>query len=175
MIARIRIAGRLGILVAVMALFLLAVAGVGMRGMSSIAAGLKTVYEDRTEPLVQLGTIERGLFKIRVRVLKMLEQEKINEPLMAEIRAVETTIGKEWKDYSTTYMDAEEKALAGKVENGIAAYLAAKDEVLRLLAAGEMEKGRALANGETLQRFLAADDLVVQDIDLQARVAKQEY
>lgn len=54
----LRIYKRLFILVAFMAVFLIAVAGVGMQGMSNILSGLKTVYEDRTICLVQLGIIQ---------------------------------------------------------------------------------------------------------------------
>jgi methyl-accepting chemotaxis protein len=175
MIARIRIAGRLGILVAITAVFMIVVAGVGMRGMSAIESGLKTVYEDRTLPLVQLGGIERDLFRIRVRVLKMLDTGIIDDRLMGEVRSEDAAIDAAWRDYASTFMEADEKAIATELETRLRDYRNSRDRVLRLLESKNVDQARELANGETLRAFLALDDVLVKDIELQERVAKREY
>ena len=67
MLTNLRIGARLSILVATMLVLVALVVTLGHLGMARINAGLKTVYEDRTVCLVQLGNIERDLFQIRVR------------------------------------------------------------------------------------------------------------
>ena len=53
----LKISTRLIILVSVLATILVAVGGIGLWGMRQSNAALKSVYEDRTIPAVQLGDI----------------------------------------------------------------------------------------------------------------------
>jgi methyl-accepting chemotaxis protein len=177
MFARMRISGRLAVLTVTMGIFLAVVAAVGLQGMSSILAGLKTVYEDRTVCIVQLSTIQRDLFRIRVRVLTMLDGATTAEQtqMMTEIRAFDTQIDQQWKDYISTYLDPEEKPLADDIEKRLASYREIKATVVDHIAKGDIEHARTLSHNDATPRFLALDDAVGKDVALQERIARQEY
>ena len=57
MFGNLTIKTRLVLLISFMAALLLVIGGIGLSGMGKTDAGLKTVYEDRTVPLMDLGRI----------------------------------------------------------------------------------------------------------------------
>ncbi|MGE5504964.1 MAG: methyl-accepting chemotaxis protein [Actinomycetota bacterium] len=176
MFSGMRMGGRLTILTAVMAVFLVAVAAVGLSGMSSILAGLKTVYEDRTICLAQLSTVQRDLFRIRIRIMSMFDTDAAQRArLLEDMAAFDKEIDQVWKEYYDTTLTPEEKVLADDLVVRLAAYREVKTRVLGLFAGGDDAGARALLTSEGTQRFLPLDKVVGELVALQERVAKQEY
>jgi len=176
MIARIRIGGRLAILTAAMGVFLVVVAGVGIAGMSSILAGLKTVYEDRTVCLVQLGIIQRDVYRIRLAVRIMADAEPARLPqFMEEIDRSEREIDAQWKDYTSTYLTPDEKLIADRIEATLAAYRAVRKQVTAFILAGDMDKAKPMMAGDGTTTVTALFQAIEDDIALQDNVAKAEY
>ena len=66
MIRNITIKTRLTFILSFMAVLMLGIGIVGLYGMGKTEAGLKTVYEDRTIPLGQVGNIESMLLENRL-------------------------------------------------------------------------------------------------------------
>ena len=176
MIANVRIAGRLAFLTLSMGIFLVAVAAVGMHGMSSILAGLKTIYEDRTVCLVQLGTIQRDIYRIRLAVRTMADGDAAGYArLMADIDASEREIDAQWKDYIDTYLAPEEKPIADRIATALADYRSARNRITDLIITGDVETARRAMDGETSAKAAVLLQAIEDDIALQDRIAKAEY
>ena len=174
-LSSLRISTRLIMLTAVGGVFLLGAIIVGYLGTSDLLASLRTVYEDRTVCLVQLGTVERNLFRIRVRILKMLDTLQFDKALADEIKTEESSIRDQWKEYLSTYLIDEEKVISVDLDRELSYYLSAKDNVLKNMSDGDFDAANRLVNGEVLKHFLVLDDLITKDIELQERVAKEEF
>ncbi|ARJ65064.1 hypothetical protein WV31_05005 [Magnetospirillum sp. ME-1] len=174
-LSNLRISMRLSILTGVLCIALVTTIFLGRSGMSSILNSLHTVYEDRTVCLVQLGTMQRNLFRIRVRILKMLDMNAYDATMVAQIADAEEVINKEWKTYLTTELAPDEKIIADKIKAALPDYLSAKNQVIELLKANDLDKATSLANGPVLQKFMYLDDQIVANIELQERIAKEEY
>ncbi|WP_050750744.1 bacteriohemerythrin [Paramagnetospirillum magneticum] len=174
-LSNLRISMRLSILTGVLCIALVTTIFLGRSGMLSILNSLHTVYEDRTVCLVQLGTMQRNLFRIRVRLLKMLDLNAYDATMVAQIADAEEIINKEWKAYLTTELAAEEKVIADKIKTALPDYLSEKNKVIELLKANDPDKATSLANGPALQKFMHLDEQIVANIELQERIAKEEY
>ena len=177
MFHNLRIGARLYILVAAMLLLVAVVVGLGYRGMGQVNASLKTVYEDRTVCLVQLGTIERDVFRIRFRWLNLMSGMSVAERdrLMREMGDMDQEIAATWKAYMATYLDPEEKAIAAEIEAGITAYHTVRERALALYVAGDTDAAWALSRAEGTPIFTKLEDAIVRDIALQDRISQQEY
>jgi methyl-accepting chemotaxis protein len=177
MLKNLRIGARLSILLAVMVVLVAVVLGLGLRGMGMINASLKTVYEDRTVALVQLGIVERDLYAIRVSLYGILSGGALVDRAQAlrNIEGWDREIDAQWKEYLSTYLAPEEKPLAAEIDTRLGEYRAVRQQVMDFLAADVTEAAYALAVGEAAPRFQALEAAIVKDIALQDRIAKQEY
>jgi len=97
MFGNLTIKSRLTILISFMAALLLVIGGIGLSGMSKTEAGLKTVYEDRTVPLMDLG-----------RIIDMANRTRTNATVAATapwadvaIRPIRTRSSWTWKSTSS--------------------------------------------------------------------------
>ena len=109
-----KISTRLTLLIALFSSLLLIVGTLGLRGISSSNAALKTVYEDRVIALGQLEKVSRLVLRNRVLVTDAL-LERTPEDLRNNLREFDLNlleIDKQWKEYAATYLTPEEKKLA---------------------------------------------------------------
>ncbi|WP_318014090.1 methyl-accepting chemotaxis protein [Paucibacter sp. TC2R-5] len=109
-----KISTRLLLLLAIFSLALLLVGGLGLYGISSSNASLKTVYEDRTITAVQIGQIESMVVSNRLAITTALA-DQTPQTVRAAINTVEAniaTITKLWDAYLLTYLTPEEARLA---------------------------------------------------------------
>jgi len=183
---------RLGIIqrfwfVSVLTLSLFAVAVViGLFGLKAASDSLKTVYEDRAVPLFDLAKINHLINENYAQVLLGLQHDP-NGPLSRThdhplslhtdaVRANNERIDAIWTKYMATYLTEEEKALAADFAAKRKAWL---DKLQATVAA--LERGDFSV--PTMSTFLAAEqqereaaeDVLTALMDLQQRVAKEEY
>jgi methyl-accepting chemotaxis protein len=137
----LRIGMRLTILVGLLLCLIAVVLGLGLRGMGQINASLKTVYEDRTVCIVQLGAIERDFFRIRVHMYGLLSAHSPDDitKAKAEMASLQADASKQWADYTSTYIDPVERQYVTGYEKALPDYIAVRDRVLDLLAAGDVD------------------------------------
>jgi len=109
-----KISTRLMILVAILSAALLGVGGFGLYGISSSNAALRSVYEDRTVPAVQLGKIESMVVRNRLAVTTALADQtpKAIETAITTVESNIAAISKQWEAYMLTYLTPAEKKLA---------------------------------------------------------------
>lgn len=177
MLANVRIGIRLAILTAGMIALLVVMAITGVVGMASIEAGMKTVYENRAVCLGQLSHMMDALHRIRTRVViaSGTEEESIRRQALQEMKGFDHDIDSEGKAYYGTFMTGEEKALAQEAQARLAAYREVRDRGLAILASGDRAVAQRMISTQGGAAFDAAQGTFRKLIDLQIRVAKEEF
>ena len=176
------ITGRLTLIFAFMVLSMLVVGGVTLRGMSDSNASLKTVYEDRTVPAVQIGEILDHM-RDNVQTLQHLiidTRDGTDPKVMAgreqRIFANDATIDRLWTDYLTTYLTPEEKGLAERFAKQRAAFLnEGLKPAVELARQGDSLRLEVLVRDRIDPLFQAAFQTNKDLLQLQLSVARTEY
>ncbi|HEX2010829.1 MAG TPA: methyl-accepting chemotaxis protein [Roseateles sp.] len=173
---RLKIGLRLALAFGLMLLLLAFLTLFGIQGSGRVFAELKTIYEDRTIPLKQIGAIDALMLRNRILVMEMLREPtqlaELDSQLQANIGEVTST----WKAYMATYLTPEEKRLAEAFAEVRTAYvrqglLAARDA----LKAGNNERAQQLYHGQIRTLGAQAKDAIDRLIKLQVEVAAQSY
>ncbi len=176
MLNKLTVAMRLSLLVAVMAIAMLLIGLAGLRGMDFSNAKLKTVYEDRTIALVQLGKINDAAYQIRVNLLKLARVNNANdaEPLLQRIAREDGNFEKNHKAYMATSLTTEEKKLADEFGPAWHSFREAGNKVIN-----GYKSGNAAAALDSLtaaeDQFRSARTTLGKLQELQESVAEQEY
>ena len=152
----------------------------GMAGWSLADSNrrIKTIYEDRTVPLQQLGDVLRLGLRDRILLQDMLQRpDPANlKQRSEEILANRQTSQKDWRDYRATYLTPEEKQLADRLETATREYV---DQgilaPMKNLQSGNTEAARDVLLTKTGPLSRNFTELTQQLINLQVRVAAEEF
>lgn len=171
------IATRVRVLAGVMSVLLLVVGLLGLSGIGQTNQSLKTVYEDRTVPLEDLGMLIDMIN--RVRTLAVVAAN-VNDPAVAkdnntQTLALDGDVDKVWTKYMATYLTPEEKELAANFATQWKAYQISRDVTLKRAMDGDAEGAKQNTFQDAAPKFTQTRDTVFKLIQLQGRVAKQEY
>ncbi|MEO6278783.1 methyl-accepting chemotaxis protein [Roseateles sp.] len=177
-LTQLRIGHRLGIAFAVVLALMLGVAVVSVRGIYRVAAGLETVYKDRTLPLAHLGELNSLSTRNRLIIVEMLrapgfdEIKRRSEELNANLKHGQQLLDQ----YLATELTPEEKALAARFTQARKAYI---DEglvpVSAAMSTGDMSLALQIYEGKTLPLATQAREMSDQLVKLQIDVAAAEY
>lgn len=175
---QMRIGSRLGVAFAVVLVLMLGVAAIGVRGIFSVAAGLETVYRDRTVPLAQLGELNNLSTRNRLVIVEMLrspgfdEIKRRSEELAANIKRGQPLLDA----YLASHLTEKEKALAQRFVAARKAYI---DEgllpVSAALATGGMSTALQIYEEKTLPLGTQARELSDQLVKLQVDEGAAEF
>ena len=184
---RIRISHRL-IYIATMSISLyLVAAAIGWLGMEASSTSLKSVYEDRANPMQDLAAIDANIREDALKLLFAFEgapgrpaaglMDDSATSLTAEVRANTQRFRESWQRYLAIPHGEEEKLLAQAFVEKHRAWIKKIDKTI-----AEIED-RKLNNAEVLSEFLYAIkeerqyalDALHELIAFQAKVAKDEY
>ncbi|SFL04638.1 methyl-accepting chemotaxis protein [Nitrosomonas aestuarii] len=171
------IKSRLIMMIGALSLLLVSIGGIGLYGIDQSNQGLKTVYEDRTVPAVDLAT-----------VLDRMQRTRLNAVVAANLRsdaaAKERTqmtmerdaeIDNVWKKYIVTTLTAEEEKFANTFIRQWEVYKESRDRTMMHAMAGNFDAAIENANGDAAPKFDAVHETIFDLITLQGRVAAQEY
>ncbi|NFV81402.1 MCP four helix bundle domain-containing protein, partial [Magnetospirillum aberrantis] len=177
MFARLRIPARLAILTIAMGVFLAAVAGLGITGMNSILASLRTVYEDRTTAVIHLAEVQDTFLRIRLQAIGYRDatDPEVQARIKREIATLDARLDESWSTYRSVELTAGEARIANELERTLAAYRDSRDRYFAALAAGDMEKAREISRTEGAQAGAALEKSITEDFALQVETARQEY
>ena len=178
MLSNMSVKARLGLLVGLLSVIMLILGVIGLTSTARVGARLKTVYEDRTVPVVQLNVILDNLHRARGRILSAALADDAGKAAQetAQIPDFMANIDKQWSAYMATYLTDEEKGLAAGFAGTYQAYHDAMDKVRPVAAAGERAKTmEVMAQTGFRRSFDACRDALQKLVDLQARVGKAEY
>jgi aerotaxis receptor len=175
------VAGRIAAAAGVAVLSLAAVGWTGLDGMHRSNEALRTVYEDRTVPALQLAQI-----------MDLMREDLAQAPLLAldlragasgpavervaAVRRNAARIGEVWAAYMQTYLTPEERVIAERFAAARARFV--RDGLEPMLALAERGDATGLErHAQTALRELhhPAHAANHELLDLQARVAAEEF
>jgi methyl-accepting chemotaxis protein len=172
------VARQLGVGFGIVLLLMLVIGLAAGWGLDRANASLKTVYEDRTVPMQQLGRIHYLATRNRVVLADAVSRA---DPAtvtrrLTELQANELAIQKEWQAYRATFLTDEEKPLATAVERTMTDLTAQGFKPLaRALEAGQFDSARTLLEGPVSTLNPAFTEAIDQLINLQVLVARDEF
>ena len=158
----------------------LIIIGIGALGMSlnsKTNEALRTVYEDRTVTVGQLGNISERMHKNIILMEKMLTNNSNNDQEEIDtLNANIAEIGKIWTAYMATYLTPEEKILADHYSIERKKFVTeGLKPGLELAVAGKEAELNEHLNKVVMPLFNIAVDINSKLIQLQMDVAKDEY
>ena len=167
---------RLIAVIATLSVLLAVIGFYGLWGMSKANEGLRTVYEDRTVALGQLGDINAKLLHNRTALLTAMKFPEMASGQIGEIETDIESITKLWGEYTATYLTPEEKVLADKFADDRHHYIeeGVKPDIA-LLRAGKAEEASKFYLEQVRPRFKPVTEGVDALIKLQIDIAKSEY
>ncbi|MBA2781048.1 methyl-accepting chemotaxis protein [Billgrantia kenyensis] len=166
--------------------FLIMVSGFGLSGMNTSNRAIQTIYDDRLITTIQLTRIDELM---RENVIAM-SQIVLNDPrleqdgdqarafsdLESAIERNAEEIDVTWQRFMATYLTDEESQLAELFERRREEFVASGlQAALSHYGQGDFEAGNRVFQQRTLPLFQAANDVAHDLIDLQERVALEEY
>jgi methyl-accepting chemotaxis protein-1 (serine sensor receptor) len=175
---QLRIGNRLSIAFAIVLALMLVVSVVGVRGIYRVAAGLETVYRDRTVPLALLGELNNLSTRNRLIIVEMLRAPGFDEiKRRSDELSVNLKRGQELLDkYTSSHLTADEKALSDRFVAIRKTYI---DEgllpVSAALGTGGMSTALQIYEEKTLPLATKTRELADQLVKLQIDVAAAEY
>jgi methyl-accepting chemotaxis protein len=173
-----KISTRLTLVMGLMAALLLAVGGTGLYGIWSSNQALKTVYEDKSVPAVELSEVAYLLaanrLELALGVLNPTPENLVKSADQVAKNAEKVT--KLWDTYMASGLTAEEQVLANRfieerklfVQNGLVPGMAA-------LKAGDASKAQLLLNEVIPALYAPVRATATALVKLQIDEAKQEY
>jgi methyl-accepting chemotaxis protein len=149
---------------------------VGLFGIRHSNASLQAVYADRLIPVNQLGLIKANLYQNRLRVFKTMilpNERELSIQIMEENLDEAKKI---WDEYQSTTFTTEEKVLADKFIADRALYIQEFiAPAVKFLKASNFDELEKLIGEKANPSFVAVEKGIDDLIDLQIKVAKQEY
>ncbi len=173
----LKISTRLLALIVFLSLLLVAIGGVGLFGIVKSNEALKTVYEDRTVPLVDMGHMTDMVNRIRTNavVAANAPNREVAQKAHADTLKLDGEIEALWSKYMGTVLTPEEERLAKTFEPQWETYQASRNVTLQLALDGDLEASKANAANDAGPKFAAARQTLFDLIDLQGNVAKEAF
>lgn len=173
----LKISTRLIMLISILSVLLMAIGGIGLFGISKSNDALKTVYEDRTVPLVDLGLIIDMVSRIRTNavIASSASKPEVAEKANADTLLLDADIDKLWKKYMNSVLTPEEKQLADTFSSQWGTYQTSRNVTLKLAMEGDLAAASENAAKDAGPKFGAARATLFKLIELQGTVAKQEF
>ncbi|MBU0593383.1 MAG: methyl-accepting chemotaxis protein [Gammaproteobacteria bacterium] len=177
MFSSLMIKTRLTLLVTLLSVLLVAVGVLGLAGMNASNQGLKTVYEDRTIPLMDLGTIidKINIIRLNAVVAANASNQDVVKNSVSQTQQLDKEIETIWAKYMATTLTVEEKKLADAFAPQWKTYQESRNVTLNAAEAGDFEAAIGNAKNDAGPKYSLAHDTMFHLIELQGAVAKEEF
>ena len=174
----LRIATRLMLLIGFLAVMLVAIGLTGLSGISQADDAIKSVYEDRTIPMGQLGDVQHQMLLNRLAIANSVMDPKpeILARSIADVGNNMVTIQKTWDAYMATTLTQEEALVAKKFVEERARFV--QEGLLPAVAAlrtNDVEGAHRLILEKIRPLAVPAEDGIEALMDIQLKEAKAEY
>jgi methyl-accepting chemotaxis protein len=116
MLNNMKISTRLMLLLASTLVLTFVVGGAGLYSLSEENAALKSMYEDRMTPAIQLNIIAQKNLNNRIAIANTVITPEEADKFIADIAQNRAEIKKQWDAYMAIYLTEEEKVLAKQFE-----------------------------------------------------------
>jgi len=176
-VRRMSVMQRLGGVVAMLSLIGALVGGIGLLGMNSANEGLRTVYEDRTVPLMDLGLMIDMANRIRTNAVLAANggSRDIGQKMRDDTVSLDGEIDALWKKYISTYLTPEEKKLTESFAAEWQGYRVSRNRTLSSAIDGRFDVSKENAAKDAGPKFTQARETLFKLIQLQGNEARQEY
>ncbi|MER0169591.1 MAG: HAMP domain-containing protein [Nitrosomonas sp.] len=165
------------IVIGLLSVILIGIGVLGLHGIKQSNEGLRTVYQDRTVPAVDLATINDIWESVRKNVTiaastKSTEfaKEKSEETAKTIKRAEEI-----WARFMATELTTVEEQLAQEKLRLYAAYVAAVNKIFAMTIAGDFDGAAKNLKDEAEPLFYRLHETIYSMITLQGKVAAEKY
>ena len=166
---------RLALLVALLVLTTALVGVTGLRATTYSNEKLRTVYEDRTVPLVQIGRVMDAAFQMQANLARavMAAQPADAARAVQENITLDKEANEQWKAYLATYLTPDEQRIADAFGSAWTAYETQRGQFERQLQDNPAQAASELPRLEPA--FAAARAQLIQLRQLQDDVARDEF
>ena len=151
----------------------------GVRALFSADAGLRSVYEENTVPLVHLGETLGEAFQARSLVVSGMgaESSDASETYYKEIKPTQERVLKALAQYKTSIGndDAKARDAIKALETGWKDYVASSDKVIEIHKSGDFEAATAQMRGDSAKRFEALRSAILAAMSHERDEAKASF
>lgn len=173
-----KISTRLIFLIGILSLLLTVIGYIGLSGINSSNAGMKTIYEDRTIPLGQIAEIQEKLLENRLSAAFIVLNPTPQE-IQAKTKDIDdnfAVINKLWGEYMATTLTDDEVILAKQFADARVKFaVGGLNPFLDAVRASDIEKAGQI-NHDQIQSLYRDVRKNIGDLkDLQLHEAKKEY
>lgn len=177
-LSNLRIGTRLGLGFGILLLFIAAMAATGFVGAAKLFEESKTIYEDRTVPLADLGQIDYLLQRNRVLIMDTLVQSnpEIVQRRLAELRTNKDSMDALWQKFTATQLTPDESRLAETFSQARRMY--ETDGLVpaaEAMAVGDTDKAAEIYSSKISSLAPPTADAMRKLVQLQVDVAAQEF
>jgi methyl-accepting chemotaxis protein-1 (serine sensor receptor) len=178
MFKHLSIKSRLIFVIAFLAAELVAGAAIGIYSLGIANAEMKSMHDDRVVPIGQLSRVMQLITTNQLLVGKAADAttKEQRDALLSQVETNVAAATATWKAYEQTKLTDDEAALVAKFVEARKVFLA--QGLLPAVAAaraGDVNLASELVSGEMARRFQPVGELGGQLLELQQRVAKDEY
>ena len=174
----LKVSTRLTVLIGCLSMGLVVIGLMGLLGINSSNAALRSVYEDRTIPMGQIAQIDKLILQNRLMIAGAL-LDPTPEEIATDTNGVDANIvaiNKLWEAFMATTLTPEEAELAKKFAEARARFV---EEGLRpsvaALRAGDLEGARRVVFEKNRPLYVPVGQYVTALMKLQVDVAHKEY
>jgi len=175
---KLKVSTRLTLLIGMLALIMVCIGGLGLYGISRSNDALKTVYEDRTVVLAQLGQIDAltSASRLSLNIAMDAPTPQVLAERLAEMDSNLTKIGKYWTDYMATTLTPEEAAAAKTLAADMQKlHQEALVPAAAAVRAGDLKEAQRLVVEKVRPAAVPFDDHVDVLVKMQVDIAKSEF
>jgi|GEM_PF-210905 len=178
MLNKMTVKFRLSTLLITLCVFIIAAGLSGLNGMKSSNDSLKSVYEDRTIPAIQIGDIQSLFLKNRIIMLELQEfsNPEIVGRKLTQYESNKIEINKLWDAYRATFLTPEEKEIGDKFQERRTKYL---DEGVKPLMAAlrlnDAKEVNSLMTNKVNPLYALVEEKFKPLLELQLNEAKKAY
>ena len=168
---------RLIFVMSILSALMLVIGTLGLYGFSQSNNGMRTLYEDRLGPAVQLGTILDNWYQVQAKVVAAtnLSNPDGAKTLSAEVQQLVQKNEGLWAQFQASNLIPEEVRLGKIKTEQHAQYVQSANQVFQLAASGKFEAAAHHVSTDTIGKFSALRETVFALFDLQRSASTTEY
>jgi len=177
MFQNMKIGTRLIVLTASL-LFLMALIGaMGIRGVASTSGGLRSIYEENTIPLVQLGEVLDVVHHSRALVISGMGTASSSsaDKYYNQVSKTYEELNANWSAYKTALRSEEGKKQAANFEQAWKDFATANDRTIELARSGDYEAASDFLKNESAAKFDIARQSLLDLMRVQKKSAKSSF
>lgn len=177
MLRDITVRTELIIVIGLLSVLLVGIGALGLHGIKQSNEGLRTVYQDRTVPAVDLAAIN-DIWEIVRKNATASAGTKSVEFAKGKLEETSSTIKRAeeiWAKFMSTELTPEEEQLAKEKLRLHAAYVAAVNKIFGMAVSGDFDGAAKNLKEEAEPLFYRLHETIYSMITLQGKVAAEEY